>query len=167
MTQTAAPLSSRTTTPTLPLKHDPDHPTLIRAHAQASDASLPPSVSPHEAWELLSTGAATLLDVRTVEERKFIGFVPDSLHLPWQLGTSFQTNPRFVRELEAKIPKGAVLMLICRSGPRSRAAAAAALKAGYRHVYYVREGFEGELDEQKHRGHRDGWRFHGLPWQQE
>jgi hypothetical protein len=31
----------------------------------------------------------------------------------------------------------------------------------------VAEGFEGELDAQQQRGHRDGWRFHGLPWVQE
>jgi sulfur dioxygenase len=30
----------------------------------------------------------------------------------------------------------------------------------------VLEGFEGDLDERGQRGHRGGWRRHGLPWQQ-
>lgn len=167
MSVSAVTLRSAVATSPLPLRHDPEHPTLQRARAQLSDAATSPPLSPEEAWELVEAGIVTLLDVRTSEERKFVGYVPGSLHLPWQLGTALQTNPRFIRELEAKVPKDAVLVAICRSGPRSSAAAAAARKAGYRHVYFVREGFEGELDERQHRGTRNGWRFRGLPWQQE
>ncbi len=44
-----------------------------------------------------------LVDVRTAEERKFVGHVPDSLHVAWATGTSLSRNPRFVRELESKL----------------------------------------------------------------
>ena len=124
-------------------------------------------VSPSEAWALFSSGQAQLVDVRSAEERKFVGEVPDALHVPWASGTALTRNPRFARELEGKTGKNDVLLLLCRSGKRSVLAAEAATKAGFRHVYNVLEGFEGEIDDNKQRGHSDGWRFHGLPWKQD
>jgi rhodanese-related sulfurtransferase len=133
-----------------------------------ADANARAGVPPALAWRLFSTGQALLVDVRTAEERKFVGHVPDSLHVPWATGTSLTRNPRFARELEAKIGgKEAVALLLCRSGKRSALAAEAAAKAGLVHVFNVLEGFEGELDAQQQRGKFDGWRFHGLPWVQD
>ena len=40
------------------------------------------------------------------------------------------------------------------------------LAAGFRHVFHVIHGFEGELDENHHRNSRNGWRVDGLPWEQ-
>ncbi|VFR18342.1 Rhodanese-like domain protein [plant metagenome] len=129
------------------------------------------SVEPILAWQLAKEGHALLVDVRTAEERKFVGHVPDSLHVPWATGTSLTRNPRFVRELEAKVAKAggkeAVILLLCRSGKRSHLAAEAAAKAGFTHVFNVQEGFEGELDANQQRGRQDGWRLHGLPWVQD
>lgn len=124
-------------------------------------------VSPELAWSLVSAGEARLVDVRSAEERKFVGHVPESLHVPWATGTSLTRNPRFVRELEAKVGKEARVLLLCRSGKRSALAAEAAAKAGFTQVFNVLEGFEGEIDAQQHRGGQDGWRFHGLPWVQD
>jgi hypothetical protein len=31
----------------------------------------------------------------------------------------------------------------------------------------VLEGFEGQIDQRRQRGHVDGWRYHGLPWVQD
>jgi rhodanese-related sulfurtransferase len=104
---------------------------------------------------------------RTAEERKFVGYVPDSLHVAWATGTSLTRNPRFARELEAKTGKNAVVLLLCRSGNRSALAAEVAAKAGLTQVFNVLEGFEGELDAQQQRGRQNGWRFHGLPWAQD
>jgi len=89
------------------------------------------------------------------------------LHVAWASGTSLNRNPRFVRELEAKTGKDAVVLLLCRSGNRSALAAEAATKAGFTQVYNVLEGFEGEIDAQQRRGGQNGWRFHALPWVQE
>jgi rhodanese-related sulfurtransferase len=116
---------------------------------------------------LVQAGAAVLIDVRTTEERKFVGHVPGSAHVAWATGTALTRNPRFVRELEAKAGKTAPVLLLCRSGKRSALAAEAAAKAGFTRVFNVSEGFEGELDEARHRGSADGWRFHGLPWEQD
>jgi rhodanese-related sulfurtransferase len=145
---------------------DREHPALRDAQAAAAPGSVA-VLSPHDAWELVLDGQAVLLDVRTAEERKFVGFVPRGLHIAWQTGTAMQSNPRFVRELESKVSKDALVVVLCRSGQRSRAAAAAAIKAGFRNVYSIAGGFEGDLDEQGQRGHLNGWRHLDLPWQQD
>jgi rhodanese-related sulfurtransferase len=139
----------------------------ISSYAGALPASRVHSVSPREAWRLFATGAATLVDVRTAEERTFVGYVPDSIHVAWATGTRLTRNPRFVRELEAKTGKDTTVLLLCRSGARSAAAAAAARAAGFSDVRSIEEGFEGDLDEQRHRGNRNGWRAAGLPWVQD
>ena len=124
-------------------------------------------VPPALAWQLFSTDEALLVDVRSAEERKFVGHVPGSLHVAWATGTALTRNPRFARELEAKVRKDAVVLLLCRSGKRSALAAEVAAKAGFTSVFNVLEGFEGEIDQAQHRGVSDGWRFRGLPWVQD
>jgi rhodanese-related sulfurtransferase len=58
------------------------------------------------------------------------------------------------------------VVLICRSGNRSKEAGAFLEENGFTEVHNVLHGFEGELDEQHHRSTRNGWRFDGLPWEQ-
>ena len=150
-----------------------ESPTLIDAleaiERTAQQQGLPYAggVPPELAWSLVSAGQAVLVDVRSAEERKFVGHVPESLHVPWATGTALTRNPRFVRELEAKTGKDARVLLLCRSGKRSALAAEAAAKAGFTQAFNVLEGFEGEIDENQHRGGQDGWRFHALPWVQD
>ena len=60
-----------------------------------------------------------------------------------------------------------MLVLLCRSGKRSAAAAEAATKAGFSQVFNVLEGFEGDLDAQQQRGEQGGWKLWGLPWVQD
>ena len=124
-------------------------------------------VDPRTAWNLAETGASVIVDVRSAEERKFVGRVPQSLHVPWATGLELVRNPRFVVELEAAVPKDVPILFLCRSGKRSALAAEAATKAGFRLAFNVAEGFEGDLDAQQRRGGSNGWRFHGLPWAQD
>jgi len=124
-------------------------------------------VSPIEAWQLFSSGAAQIVDVRTNEERKFVGHVPETLHVAWQTGTSLNRNPRFVREVEAKVRKDSVVLLLCRSGKRSHEAGKALAEAGFSDVYNISEGFEGDLNEKTQRGELGGWRHWSLPWVQD
>jgi rhodanese-related sulfurtransferase len=145
-------------------------PILEEARAEAIAHGLPYAggISPPTAWALVSSGQAVLVDVRSNEERVFVGHVPGSVHVPWATGTALTRNPRFVRELEAKLGgKDKVAVLLCRSGKRSALAAEAATKAGLPFVFNVLEGFEGDLDEHYQRGRLNGWRTHGLPWIQD
>jgi rhodanese-related sulfurtransferase len=142
---------------------------LAQARQRAAEDNLPYAggVTPRQAWKLFSAGEAVVVDVRTNEEHKFVGHVPNSLHVPWMTGTGMIKNPRFVREVEAKVSKDATILFLCRSGKRSAAAAEAATKAGFANVFNILDGFEGDLNEQKQRGSLGGWRLSGLPWVQD
>lgn len=132
-----------------------------RDKAQQAGLQYAGDVSPREAWHLFSRQIATLIDVRTYEERKYVGYVPDSLHVAWATGSPLEKNPRFVRELESRASKLDVILLLCRSGKRSVAAAEAVSKLGFKNVFNVTEGFEGDAAQ---RGSLSGWRNHDLPW---
>jgi rhodanese-related sulfurtransferase len=57
-------------------------------------------------------------------------------------------------------------MMLCRSGARSVAAAKRATELGLT-AYNILDGFEGDLDENAQRSHKNGWRHTaGLPWRQ-
>lgn len=144
-------------------------PILEMARQRAIDENLPYAggITSTEAWQLISAGQALLVDVRTAEERKFVGHVPDSLHVAWMTGINLTRNPRFIKELEAKTAKSTVILLLCRSGKRSAAAAEAAAKAGFANAFNVLDGFEGDLDAAQQRGTLNGWRYAGLPWIQD
>lgn len=142
---------------------------LQSAYQQAQEDHLPfaGSIAPDDAWKLFIGGQAHLVDVRAIEERKFVGHIPNTLHVAWQTGPALIKNPRFLRDLEHKLSKDAIILLLCRSGKRSAAAATAATAAGFKYVFNVREGFEGDLDENQQRGANGGWRRRGLPWVQD
>jgi len=139
---------------------------LARASARGSEAKLPyrGAVTPSEAYELIRTGAAKLIDVRSRFEWDYVGRVPDSTLIEWKRLPSGEINHGFLAELaKAGTPEENYLFL-CRSGVRSHAAAQAATEAGYRGAFNILEGFEGDLDERKQRGNKGGWRYAGLPW---
>lgn len=137
------------------------------ARGRAQGLSYAGSLYPPEAWRLVQAGVAVLLDVRTLEELKFVGQVPDSQHLAWQTGPSMLRNPRFLRDFKARFQPEQIIILLCRSGKRSAAAAQVVSAAGYTQVFNVLEGFEGDLDLQQQRGEQGGWRHWGLPWSQD
>lgn len=165
--------SSRISSPSAEISENKNriqtHPVLQEARRIAALGNTPYAggISPLDAHALFAEGIAALVDVRTSEERKYVGHVPGSVHVAWQIGAAMTRNPRFIRELEAKVAKDAVLLFLCRSGKRSAAAAEAASKAGFINAYNVLEGFEGDLDNAQQRGGSGGWRLHGLPWVQD
>ncbi len=125
------------------------------------------SVTPVEAWSLVVAGLAKLVDVRTAEEHRFVGHVPGSQHVPWMTGLSLVRNPRFLGDMQRHVKKTDAILLLCRSGKRSAAAADALTKAGFSQVFNVAEGFEGDIDANRRRGSRGGWRSYDLPWVQD
>ncbi len=124
------------------------------------------AVTPPEAWQLLRQGAATIIDVRTSPEVKFVGRVPGSINIEWR---GFDLLPRaaFVQSLGKVARRDAPLLFICRSAVRSDDAALAAVESGFKRVYNVLEGFEGQIDVTQQRGKINGWRRAGLPWIQD
>lgn len=111
---------------------------------------------------------AVLIDVRTTAEHLFVGHPLGCILIPWQDGIPMQPNPDFVDAVKRAVPNpDTPILFLCRSGHRSlEAAKAMAAAAGYKHLINIEEGFEGPLDQHKHRSTLGGWRFHGLPWEQ-
>lgn len=135
--------------------------------AQQHDLNFTGSLSPKQAWKLVESADVILVDVRTNEERKFVGYIPESVHIAWATGTAFNRNPRFLKELENKVGKDKTILLLCRSGKRSALAAEAAFNAGFQNIYNILEGFEGDLNKNNQRNQINGWKTHQLPWVQD
>ncbi len=126
------------------------------------------NLDPKQSWALLQgNSAAVMIDVRTAIEHSFVGHPPGAIHFAWKEFPGMSVNEQFVAQVEEKVTdKTSPVLLLCRSGVRSVAAAKALEEVGYQRLINIVEGFEGALDDQKHRGNIDGWRFHGLPWTQ-
>lgn len=126
------------------------------------------NLEPKQSWALLQENTASaMIDVRTAIEHSFVGHPPGAIHIAWKEFPEMQVNELFIEQVEKRVTdKNAPLLLLCRSGQRSLAAAKLLEDAGYQYLINISEGFEGILDEKKHRGNIDGWKFHGLPWTQ-
>lgn len=122
-------------------------------------------VMPQLAWRWAQAGEAVLVDVRTDAEREWVGFVPGAVPVAWKQWPGMAMNPSFDESLKAAVPAGSKVVLLCRSGVRSVAAAKRATELGLE-AYNILEGFEGDPDQEAHRGRKGGWRHHGLPWRQ-
>lgn len=148
------------------LRHD-------ASHDASHDAGMQPraaqgyagDVPPQLAYDWWSRGDAVLVDVRSDAEREWVGFVPGAAAIAWKQWPGMAINTEFDAVLRAAVPPGKKAVLMCRSGVRSIAAAKRATEFGIE-AYNILEGFEGDPDEQGHRGRRGGWRFRGLPWRQ-
>ena len=144
------------------MRHDAGGDTLLNARPAAGYAG---DVSPQLACQWWQAGEAVLVDVRTDAEREWVGFVPGAVPLAWKQWPGMAMNPTFDAGLQAAVPAGKKVVLLCRSGVRSIAAAKRATELGLQ-AYNILEGFEGDPDASAQRGHKGGWRFHGLPWRQ-
>ncbi len=125
------------------------------------------SLEPKEALLFLKTNpSAVLIDVRSEIEFLFIGHPANSSHAPWIDGPDWEINPDFVVQVKKIANESCPVLLICRSGARSLEAGKSLTEAGFKEVYNVLHGFEGDLDEFHHRSSLNGWRHDGLPWEQ-
>ena len=130
-------------------------------------------VTPAQAYAAVTgDDDALLVDVRTRAEWTYVG-VPDLaasgrrvLLVEWSRYPDGTVNDHFVDEVRAAgLEPGRPVYLLCRSGVRSQAAAAALTAAGLGPAYNVLEGFEGPHDREGHRT-VSGWKVAGLPWRQ-
>jgi rhodanese-related sulfurtransferase len=147
---------------------------MTNTSSPASGLGYAGEITPAEAWErLASDPSAKVIDVRTQAEWSFVG-VPDLsslgrqvLLVSWQVFPAMARNEAFAAQVEANgAGKGDTLLLLCRSGVRSKAAAEFLTGLGYTAAWNVTDGFEGPHDSTKHRGTVAGWKASGLPWAQ-
>lgn len=127
------------------------------------------AVTPLEAFTLVNEDARVrLVDVRTRAERDWIGKVvlpePQHLAVEWNFYPGGTPNPHFLEQLKTLAEPDQILLFLCRSGVRSRHAAALATTAGYPQCFDILEGFEGDKDAAGHRKTVSGWCYAGLPW---
>jgi len=122
-------------------------------------------VFPELAWHWVQSDEAVLVEVRSDAERAWVGFVPEAKPLAWKQWPVVDVNPAFDASIQAIGAEGKKIVLLCRSGVRSVAAAQRATQLGLE-AYNILEGFEGDPDANAHRGMLGGWRKRGLPWRQ-
>jgi rhodanese-related sulfurtransferase len=139
-------------------------------------SSEPIGLTPQQALKLMQDDPrSVLVDIRSSMEFLFVGHPKGAVHVPWIDEPDWIINPDFVTDIRKLLLGGAVctvddgcapVILICRSGKRSLEAGKLLLESDFNRVFHVDEGFEGDLDEDHHRSSFNGWRFHGLPWEQ-
>jgi rhodanese-related sulfurtransferase len=141
---------------------------MVEKHAKA--------LGPKAAYDLFKKDPrSVIIDIRSTMEYLFVGHPSGSIHVAWIDEPDWTINPHFVTDIRKVLLGGATahddiggapVILICRSGKRSIDAGRALLDSDFSEVFYVDEGFEGDLDDNHHRGALNGWRFHDLPWEQ-
>ena len=115
---------------------------------------------------------ALFVDVRSKAEYKYVGYPENSILIPWIDDPDWQPNPEafsdsVMQELDDReYLLNTEIILICRSGYRSNDALKCLENKGFTQVSHVASGFEGDLDENDHRGNLNGWRHDGMPWSQ-
>jgi len=124
---------------------------------------------PQQAYDEVVSNGAYILDVRTDAEFIWVGHpnVPNVVNISYKIEQKgiFINNPSFVSDVNDIFEdvKDTHIIVMCRSGVRSLAAAAALEAAGYTNVSNMLEGFEGEGKDSD--GYRtiEGWKNSGLP----
>ena len=115
---------------------------------------------------------ALFVDVRSKAEYKYVGYPENSILIPWIDDPDWEPNPEafsdsVMQELDGRENLlNTEIILICRSGFRSNDALKCLENEGFTQVSHVASGFEGDLDENDHRGNLNGWRHDGMPWSQ-
>ena len=127
-------------------------------------------LTPKQAYQFLQQNPdALFIDCRSEMEYLFVGHPVGALHVAWNDGPDWAINPHFVGQLKKLAGTDHAtrpIVLICRSGNRSREAAEALERHGFTRVYNVTHGFEGALNALHRRNTLAGWRYDDLPWEQ-
>jgi rhodanese-related sulfurtransferase len=132
----------------------------------------------YEKWKA-APDKVKIIDVRTPEEYAFVGH-PEMV---WNIPLAFVTyqrkagrieygskmNPDFVALVQEVAQPTDTLLLMCRSGGRSAMAVNKLAAAGFKNVYNITDGMEGDKvkdPESVFHGKRmkNGWKNSGLPW---
>jgi rhodanese-related sulfurtransferase len=138
-------------------------------------------VTSKEAYDIWksSQDKVKILDVRTLEEYLYVGHAP----MAWNIPVFFQTyewdsnknhfpmkpNTDFISQVEKIANPNDTILVTCRSGGRSAMAVNYLNDAGFKNVFNITDGFEGDAvkdPESVYYGQRmvNGWKNSGLPW---
>ena len=131
----------------------------------------------YETWKA-APDEVKVIDVRTPEEYAFVGHA----EMAWNIPVAFVTyqrkdgkteygarpNPDFVAEVKKLAEPEDTLLLMCRSGGRSAMAVNQLGAAGFKNVYNITDGFEGDkVDDPGSvffgKRMRNGWK-NSVPW---
>ena len=120
-----------------------------------------------------------ILDVRTPEEFLFVGHPPMAWKIPiasqsyeWEpVKGQFPMKllPDFVARVKEVAKPDDTILVTCRSGGRSAIAANMLAKAGFKKVYNIIDGMEGDANGDSEsvaqaQPLKDGWKNSGCPW---
>ncbi len=109
-----------------------------------------------EALNLYKSNNIIILDIRTANEWKTTGIIPNSILISMH-DENFLERKDFVKELK-KVLSGnddKSFALICASGSRSKVVTDFLLKEGYKNISHIPDGILGKQN--------DGWLFKGYP----
>jgi rhodanese-related sulfurtransferase len=133
-------------------------------------------VTAAEAWEEWKSNPdnVRIVDVRTPEEFLFVGHPT----MAWKIPVAFQSyewdadRQQFplkpLHDFVARVSQVAgvedTLMVMCRSGGRSALAVNMLAKAGFKNVYNIVDGMEGDGNGDSDSAVEGGWKNSGCPW---
>ena len=120
-----------------------------------------------------------VLDVRIPAEYVFVGHAPMAYNVPvlfWREDVFpknnnpvMRPNPDFLSRAKKVISPGDTVLVMCRSGVRSAKACNLLIDAGYKKVYNIIDGFEGDAIKDRRSASfakrtKNGWRNSRMPW---
>ena len=120
-----------------------------------------------------------IIDVRTPEEFLFVGVPTMAWKIPvaaqsyeWDAEKKqFPMKPLmdFAARVQTVAKPGETIMVMCRSGGRSAIAVNFLAKAGFKNVYNIIDGMEGDVNGDSEsvaqaQPLKDGWKNSGCPW---
>lgn len=132
----------------------------------------------YEKWRA-APDKVMIVDVRTPEELLFVGHPTMAWKIPvatqvyqWDAGKSqfpMRPLPDFVSRVQTVAKPEQTIMVMCRSGGRSAIAVNMLAKAGFRNVFQIIDGMEGDAvkdPDSVFLGQRlmNGWKNSGCPW---
>lgn len=132
----------------------------------------------YEKWRG-SPGTVMMIDVRTPEEFLFVGHPTMAWNIPvfaqtyeWDAAKQqfpMKPLPDFVARVQGVARPDTTLLVTCRSGGRAAIAINMLAQAGFKDVYNIVDGMEGDpVDDPGSVFHgmpmRNGWKNSGCPW---
>ena len=147
-----------------------------------SSANAFQNITPADAYSMLASGQAVMLDVRTPEEWAWVGHPGANklgegsqinalvFNIAYEIekpGRGYELIPNnlfMVDVAKMNLASNQAIMTLCRSGSRSVKAALALEANGYTNVYNVVGGFEGGADAKGYRTKAAGWKNLGFPY---